>query len=279
MPTQAGKPGTGVWAGMSNDNSSVATVPSKPMSAAEQEASTMQATFVRTGTAIQHPPGGLATPAPTVGALSIGGINPGANTAVGGSTMQAGPGDLSLLTKPPPNRAPLVVGLLAVVALGAAGTWYAMNRGPGPDVLVPPPPIVKDPVVVKDPDPPPEVKPPPPEVKTPTALEAEMTALRARDTLARARTEFNQGNLEATALLLADVPVGTTFRTEADDMQKKIDDINDKVGKGKKAFAAGNCESAVGFYQQALKLNPRVAAANEGLRGCKNAAVPTTFDP
>ena len=82
MPTQAGKPGTGVWAGMSNDNSSVATAPSAPLSPAEQEASTMQATFVRTGTQIQHPTGSskpaLATPtsSPAVGGLSIGGINP-----------------------------------------------------------------------------------------------------------------------------------------------------------------------------------------------------------
>jgi serine/threonine protein kinase len=271
MPTQAGKPGTGVWAGMSN-----AVEPPTPR--ADSEPATMQATFVRSGTAIQHPGADnplstrLATPAPKVGAMSIGAISPSNSTIQEGS-----PGNQSEIIAPKSRTPMIAVGLLALLLIGGVGAYAMANRTTVDPALLVPPPVVKDPVVVKDPLPP-DVKPPDVKPPDPNAVD-EATNNRGRDALARAMAPFEVGNLDEAEIFLKSVPAGTESRPGADALQQKIEQIREKVKRGQGAVAVGNCESATASFREVLKLNPRIVPAQEGLTRCRNAALPPQLDP
>ncbi len=256
MPTQAGKPGTGVWAGMSNGNET--PVPAR----GSNEVSTMQATFVRTGTQIQHPEG---RPATNILAKPL---------RAGSPTLHADPvRDQSELIIPRSRTPMVVVGLLALVLVGGLGAWAMFNRSPAVDPL---------PVQTKVPELRVE-KPPEPIVVAVKAVDPnaidEATNNRGRDALARAMAPFEVGNLDEAEIFLKSVPPGTQSRPGADSLQLKIEQIRDKVKRGQGAVAAGNCDAATASFREVLKLNPRIVPAQEGLARCKNAALPPQLDP
>ena len=131
-------------------------------------------------------------------------------------------------------------------------------------VVKDPPAVAKDPPVVKDP--PEQVKPPDQDNF-------------GRDQLARGAVAFEVGNLEECEIYLHAVPAGTTSRSEADGLQKKIEEIRKKLKRGQGAVAAGNCDAAKPIFREVIRINPRIKLANEGLEKCRNAAIPTTLDP
>ncbi len=283
MPTQAGRAGTGVWAGMPSPSSEPTTahvaVPGANATDPEREASTLQATFVRSGTEIQHPLPkiGLATPPPKApsqpklrpleqpNGLSFGGINPS------NSTVVATEGHVSEIRPPAPSRTPMIAALVALVALGGGAAWFFTRPTVDPNLLVPPP-VITEPVVEG-------VKPPVvPEVKNPSGLD-EAGIARSRDALARASAPFEVGNLDEAEIFLKSVEATTPSRAAADAMQQKIDTIREKVKRGQGAVAAGNCDVATTNFREALRINPRIQGALDGLNRCKNAALPTQLDP
>ena len=261
IPTQQGKPGTGVWANMPT-HSDAPAVPAK-----ESDAATMQATFVRTGTLVGEGARAqqLATPlaTPVAGSYSIGGINPSVQV-----------GAESVLVAPKSNAPMILVGLLLLVALGGSGAFLYLraNAVVTPEIVTVPPPIKHDPEVVV-------VKPPPVVVNVPDPGVNETTNNRARDFMARGLTSFTVGHLDESEVYLRDVPAGTTSRVEADELLKKIAQIREKLKRGIGLSAAGNCEAAVGSFSEVLRLNPKIAEASAGLAGCHTAAIPERLDP
>lgn len=264
MPTQAGKPGTGVWANMPLPEAE------PPPASKASDVATVQATFVRTGTLVG--PGARADSpqaAPSPGNYSIGGISPSHSAA------QPVGGESALLA--PRSSAPMIIAALVVLAaVAGAGAYFYGSRAPalGPELLVPPPP---DPVKVKDPDPQAAVVKPP-EVKDPAGVD-EKANDRGRDYVARAKTSFNVGNLAESQTYLVDVPSGSTSRGEADALQKKIQEINEKLRRGAGQIAAGNCDAAIASFHDVLKLNPNIKEASAGLARCHNEAIPERLDP
>ncbi len=293
MPTQAGKAGAGLYAGgLISQN--VTPNPSKvgqlgtpaPTSstsptaqATAPNAHETAATYVRSPTEMEREQARLQgrPPRATDANMSIGGISPAKNLTSTAAANESG------LVAPARSRAPLI-GALVVVAAGLAVGGWLLFKPAQPTIVVTPPPggtggqLAND---VKPPEvKPPEVKPPeikPPEVDT-DAIERERTVQRGRDNLARATTAFSLGNLHETEVYLHDVPEGTPSREEADEMVKKLDEINKRLRAGDQARAAGNCDAALPNYNAVLKINPAVAEASQGASRCRAAALPGTLE-
>ncbi len=264
MPTQAGRPGTGVWAGMSGGNQTT------EQARVDTDVATMQATFVRTGTAIQHPVADkpsapkLSSPAPKPGELSIGSISPS-------NATQAAPiGNESALIIQRSRTPMLVLALGGLLIVGGVGAWAVIDRNTVVVIPLVKDPVIKDPVVMKEPL----------VVKDPHQNGVdEATNNRGRDSLARAMAPFEVGNLDESEIFLKSVPPGTDARPGADALQQKIEQIRERLKRGRDAAAAGNCDAATVNFKDVLKLNPRIALALEGLSRCKNAALPPQLDP
>jgi serine/threonine protein kinase len=261
MPTQAPKPGTGVWAGMPSPEPEPASAP---------DADTLQSTFVRSGTMVgegaradQLPIPLQATP--SRGRISVGEINPSSSTLLP---------DAQSAIVAPRSRAPvIVVSLLGLVLIAGAGFAFWNHSQPST-------PVAPRKVVVPAPEPITAKQPPAPTEPSPEVLAPDEAANnRGRDYMARALTSFTIGNLEESELYLRDVPLATTSRADADALTKKIQEIREKVKRGQGLVAAGNCDAAVGVFGEVLRLNTRISAASEGLQRCHNAAIPERLDP
>jgi len=194
-------------------------------------------------------------------------------------TINAPPPDGAVRSDPslyvvPKSKTPWVVLSLGLVALLGAGGYLMRDRFlKTNDVVVPPPPRVPESpaVVVK-----------PPELPTSPAVDPAQTDRdqeRARDYSARGKNAWDRGDVEEAYTYFRDVPQDTTFRAEADEYVKKVEQIRDGLRAGKGAHGRGDCGAAMGYFNTVLKLNPKIADARSGLAACKAGSLPTSLDP
>jgi len=172
----------------------------------------------------------------------------------------------------PKSKTPLFVLGGVVLVLTIAVGVVATRPPPETPKLVEPPPIAKI-------DPPPKVDPPPDQPKVDVAAAQKLlNETSALNNLATAKTRFGNAELDETETILKAVPEDTTSFAEAKAILEQIATIRSKVAEGDRLFATGNCDGASRAWQAALKINGKVAAANNGLAKCKNAALPSAME-
>jgi eukaryotic-like serine/threonine-protein kinase len=170
------------------------------------------------------------------------------------------------------SRAPLIalgfLGTLAILGIGY-GVWASNTTPPAIrkiDVLpVPVVPIHVDAVPV-------EVKPEQVENSTLEAVRL-LRETNARGSFTAGRTSFENADLDAAETNLKSVEAGTTFRAEADALLQKIELIRKRLAEGQRLKSNGQCDAAIGVFQEALKLNSRLKEAQAGIGFCKSAQV------
>ncbi len=174
------------------------------------------------------------------------------------------------------SKGPLIAAAIAVALLVAGGVL--LTRSPEP--AAPPAPAVA-------PLPPARAEPAqaPPETPRPTAADdtaaAVARALReqtARENLGRGKTELSLANLDEAQTRLEAVGEDTPAFLEARPLLEQIATIRQKLSQARALRSQGQCAAALGPYEQALKLNPKLAEAIEGVRFCKASSISTTIE-
>jgi serine/threonine-protein kinase len=238
-----------------------------------------------------------AAPAGLTGVAPVGLTEVGATehtllrTAVGTAGIDAQsqdharPGEASLPPVAPRSKAP-VIAVVALVVAAAGGILVAFGRANDSATTVgtrQTAETTKAPA--EPPEPPPDRsengKMPPPQ---PSALDPALAVQRAmheqvaRESLGRGKTEFALANLDEAETRLKDVADDTPSWAEAKPLLEKIAEIRAKLAQARQLRNAGQCEAALPLYQAVLKMNPKVAEANEGVRFCKASSISPTIE-
>jgi serine/threonine-protein kinase len=211
----------------------------------------------------------------------------GARTGVGIGSMEldhARPADAPLPPVAPRSKGPLMGGLVlaGLVLAGVAYLAFARPSGTGQDGAVG--------STTTTPSPPPKL----PEVAETSsgsgttsapqqdpAVAAITKAIReqaARESLGRAKTEFSLANLDEAETRLKEVGEDTPSFAEAERLLEQIAAIRQKLAQARSLRAQGQCSAALPVYEAVLKLNPKVAEAQEGVRFCKASSISTTIE-
>ncbi|MCC6334678.1 MAG: protein kinase [Myxococcales bacterium] len=197
--------------------------------------------------------------------------------AVGAKELDhARPGDAPLPPVAPRSKAPLIA-LFAVVVVAAGGAFVAFGRNH--DAVAPPPKVAPE-TPQKPPEQPanPQKTPDTPVDSTVLAVQKAMHEQTARESLGRGKTEFELANLDEAETRLKDVAEDTPSWAEARPLLEQIADIRARLAQAKKLRSSGQCSAALPLYQAVLKVNPRVAEANEGVSFCKASTINTTLE-
>ena len=96
--------------------------------------------------------------------------------------------------------------------------------------------------------------------------------------MARGKSAWERGDIEEAYTHFKFVPVGTPDKAEAEEFQKKVDDIRTKLKAGNAAFSNGDCSKASAQFQAVVKMNAKVREALDGLSKCKVGSIPTRFE-
>ncbi|MEW5741459.1 MAG: protein kinase [Myxococcota bacterium] len=246
------------------------------------------------------PPPGMATQA-GVAPASLSGVAPEGATDVGSTERtllrtEAGTaaigareldhvraGEASLPPVAPRSKAP-VIAVVSVLALAAGGAFLAFNQNPDPGLATggtagatttAPPQQPKAPEQPGATTAPPQTPPP---IDPALAVQKAMHEQTARESLGRGKTEFALANLDEAETRLKDVADDTPSWAEAKPLLEQIADIRAKLAQARQLRAAGQCEAALPLYQAVLKINAKVAEANEGVRFCKAGTINTTIE-
>ncbi|GMU60792.1 MAG: hypothetical protein AMXMBFR34_25550 [Myxococcaceae bacterium] len=197
--------------------------------------------------------------------------------AVGAKELDhARPGDAPLPPVAPRSKAPLIA-LFAVVVVAVGGAFVAFGRNH--DAVAPPPKVAPE-TPQKPPEQPanPQKTPDTPVDSTVLAVQKAMHEQTARESLGRGKTEFELANLDEAETRLKDVAEDTPSWAEARPLLEQIADIRARLAQAKKLRSSGQCSAALPLYQAVLKVNPRVAEANEGVSFCKASTINTTLE-
>jgi hypothetical protein len=201
------------------------------------------------------------------------------------SQGHARPGEASLPPVAPRSKAP-VISVVALVVAAAGGILVAFGRANDSATTVGTRQTAE---TTKAPAEPPEPPPdrsengnmPPPQ---PSALDPALAVQRAmheqvaRESLGRGKTEFALANLDEAETRLKDVAADTPSWAEAKPLLEKIAEIRAKLAQARQLRNHGQCEAALPLYQAVLKMNPKVAEANEGVRFCKASSISPTIE-